>query len=131
MNEEIIFYDLRMLIKVENDIYTLEIAIASGFAEFDVTINIEARDFAVIKHDKYRAALLHAALHRPFQLAETALDKDEQRYYLDKILHAKEFEVSNFLTKLDHGQANGALSNMLRITRNRNQEKLRGGDWFY
>ena len=76
-------------------------------------------------------ALLQAALHRPFQLQETALDKSEQRYYLDKILHANESKVNTFLTELDHGQANGAISNMVRKASDRDIENLRNGDWFY
>lgn len=131
MDNEIIFYDLRMLAKAKNGIYTLEISVESGFAEFNVTININAQDFEVIENDKYRAALLQAVLHRPFQLQKTALDENEQRYYLDKILHANESEVAALLTKLDHGQAHGAISNMLRITSDRDMEKLCNGNWFY
>lgn len=94
-------------------------------------IDINAQDFKIIENDKYRVALLQAALHRPFQLQETTLDKSEQRYYLDKILHANESEVNTFLTKLDHGQANGAISNMVRKSSDRDIENLRNGDWFY
>ncbi len=131
MNEEIDYNNLRMIAKAEDGAYTLQIFIASGFADFHVTINIEGRDFNVLKSDKYRAALLQAALHRPFQLQETALNESEQRYYLDKILHADESEVATFLTKLNQGQANGAISNMLRITSDRDMKKLYDGDWFY
>jgi len=131
MDKEIIFYDLRMLAKAENEAYTLSISVESGFAEYNVIIDINAQDFKVIEKDKYRVALLQAALHRPFQLQETALDENERRYYLDKILHADESDVNAFLTKLDREQANGAISNMLRITSNRDIEKLRNGNWFY
>ncbi|MBP2279435.1 hypothetical protein H4W00_000248 [Psychrobacter sp. PL19] len=131
MNRKIIFHDLRMLAKAENGVYTLNISVESGFAEYNVIIDINSQDFEVIDNDRYRATLLNAALHRPFQLKETALDKSEQRYYLDKILHADEFEVNAFLTKLDHGQANGAISNMVRKASDRDIENLRNGDWFY
>lgn len=131
MDKEIIFYDLRMLSKAENGAYTLSISVESGFAEYNVIIDINAQDFKIIENDKYRVALLQAALHRPFQLPETTLDKSEQRYYLDKILHANESEVNTFLTKLDHGQANGAISNMVRKSSDRDIENLRNGDWFY
>lgn len=131
MYKEVDYDNLRMIGKAENGIYTLTIFISSGFADFHVTIYIEDRDFEVIENEKHRAALLQAALHRPFQLQETALDENEQRYYLDKILHADESEVNAFLTKLDYEQANGAISNMLRITSNRDMKKLRDGDWFY
>lgn len=131
MYEEVDYNNLRMIAKAENGDYTLQIFIASGFADFHVTIDIEGRDFNMIKSDKYRAALLQAALHRPFQLQETALNESEQRYYLDKILHADESEVATFLTKLNQGQAHGAISNMLRITSDRDMGKLYDGDWFY
>lgn len=93
-------------------------------------ININAQDFEVIENDRYSAILLKATLYQPFQLKETALNKDEQRYYLDKILHTDESKVNVFLTKLDHGHANGTIYNMLRITSDQNQNKLRNGDWF-
>jgi len=131
MDKKIIFYDLRMLAIAEKGIYILEISVESGFAEFNVNININAQDFEAIENDKYRAILLNAALHRPFQLKETALQETDQRYYLDKILHADESEVNVFLTKLDHGQANGAISNMVCKASNRDSKKLRSGDWFY
>lgn len=131
MHKEVDYDNLRMIAKAENGIYTLMVFVSSGFADFHVTMNIEDRDFEVIENDKYRAALLQAALHRPFQLQETALDENELRYYLDKILHADESDVNAFLTKLDREQANGAISNMLRITSNRDMEKLRNGNWFY
>ena len=131
MDKEIIFYDLRMLARAENGIYILDVSVESGFAEYNVIVDINAQDFEVIENDKYRATLLKAALHRPFQLKETALNKAEQRYYLDMILHANEAEVNTFLTKLDHGQANGAISNMVRKASNRDIKKLRDGDWFY
>ena len=131
MDRKIVFHDLRMIAKAENKFHTLDIAVESGFAGFDVVIDIEAEDFEVIKNDKYRAALLQAALHRPFQLQETSLNEKEQRYYLDKILHADESEVATFLTKLNQGKAHGAISNMLRITSDRDMGKLYDGDWFY
>ena len=81
MDKEIIFYDLRMLAKAENGAYTLSISVESGFAEYNVIIDINAQDFKIIENDKCRVALLQAALHRPFQLQETTLDKSEQRYY--------------------------------------------------
>ncbi|PKH65454.1 hypothetical protein CXF61_06225 [Psychrobacter sp. 4Dc] len=120
-----------MLAKAENGIYILKVSIESGFAEFGVIISINAQDFEVIENDKYRAVMLNAALHQPFQLKETGLNENDQRYYLDKILHADESEVNIFLTKPDHGQANGAISNMVRKASNRDIEKLRNGDWFY
>lgn len=131
MDRKIVFYDLRMLAKAENGIYILDVSVESGFAEYNVIVDINAQDFEVIKNDKYRATLLKAALHRPFQLKETALNKAEQRYYLDMILHADESEVNTFLTKLDHGQVNGAISSMVRKASNKAREKLRSGDWFY
>ena len=131
MDRKIIFYDLRMLAKVENGVYILDISVESGFAEYSVLIDINAQDFEVIENDKYRAVLLKAALHQPFQLKETVLDKGEQRHYLDIILHADESKVNVFLTKLDHGQAYGAISNMVRKVSNKDVERLWKGDWFH
>lgn len=53
MNRKIIFYDLRMLAKAENGVYTLNISVESGFAEYNVIIDINAHDFKVIENDKY------------------------------------------------------------------------------
>ncbi|MGP5069750.1 MULTISPECIES: hypothetical protein [Psychrobacter] len=61
MDKEIIFYDLRMLAKAENGAYTLSISVESGFAEYNVIIDINAQDFKIIENDKYRVALLQAA----------------------------------------------------------------------
>ena len=110
--------------------YILEIYIESGHMNFETTIEIQEKDFEVLKSDLERASLLHAAIHHPFQLKETALSKEEQRMYLDIILHGQNQEVENFLTKQDHGDANGAISNMLRITCKRDQNSLREGRWF-
>ena len=79
--------------------------------------------------DAERAAFLQAALHHPFQLKETNLDLVEQRQYLDTILHAPKNETEEFLTRLDR-IANGAISNMVRITCGRELETMRNGIWF-
>ena len=51
MDKKIIFYDLRMLVKAENEAYTLNISVESGFAEYNVIIDINAQDFKVIEKD--------------------------------------------------------------------------------
>ena len=108
----------------------LFVTIASGFAEFEINISIEEQDLTVLRTNAERSAFLQAALHHPFQLRETELCEVEQRRYLDIILHSPVAEVEAFLTTLDHGSGNGAISNMLRITRGRYQKVMRGGKWF-
>lgn len=127
---EIVFRDLRMVLLSDEGVHSLELAVASGHADFRVSIPLTEHDSAVIENDQERAALLQAALHQPFQLKETWLDESEQRLYLDVILHAPEADVEAFLTEKDHGRANGAISNMVRITRGKDPSRLRGGRWF-
>lgn len=109
---------------------SLFVLISSGFADFEVKVALEEKDLQVLQTDSERSAFLQAALHQPFQVRETALSEVEQRRYLDIILHSPVADVEKFLTTLDHGSANGAISNMLRITRGRNQQVLRSGAWF-
>ncbi len=127
---EFIFEGLRMYVAVDATGASLLVSIASGFAEFDIKVPLQEKDLKVLRTDSERSAFLQAALHHPFQLRETALSEIEQRKYLDVILHSPVAEVEAFLTVLDHGSANGAISNMLRITRGRNQQAMRGGKWF-
>ena len=130
MENEIKFQNLRMIALEKGGNYSLNISIASGIVDFGVTVALERRDYEVISTDELRATLLQAAMHHPFQLRQTALTENEQRKYLDIILHSPESEVENFLTELDHGPANGAISNMVRITANRDYQSLRDGNWF-
>ena len=124
------FEGLRMYAAVDENSATLFVSIASGFADFEVKVPLKEKDLQVLRTDPERSAFLQAALHHPFQLRETALSEIEQRKYLDIILHSPSAEVEAFLTTLDHGSANGAISNMLRITRGRNQQAMRSGKWF-
>lgn len=128
--KEIVFRDLRMLASSRNGVHSLEISIASGFADFVATVALKKEDFEVIESDKQRAVLLQAALHQPFQLASTAPNAVEQRLYLDIILHGSVADVEGFLTEKDHGVANGAISNMVRITCGKDQTLMRQGHWF-
>ncbi|EDM24896.1 hypothetical protein LNTAR_04171 [Lentisphaera araneosa HTCC2155] len=128
--KNITFHNLRMEASQSGDAYELELDIDSGHISFDIKIEIEEKDFEVLQRDDHRAALLHAALFTPFQLKATALDLNEQRKYLDIILHSTQLEVERFLTKLDHGRANGAISNMMRITSQKDPSYMRKGYWF-
>ena len=121
---------LRMYAAVDANGASLFMSIASGFADFEVEVPLEEKDLHVLRTDSERSAFLQAALHHPFQFKETALSGSEQRRYLDIILHSPVAEVEAFLTALDHGSANGAISNMLRITRGRDQQAMRSGKWF-
>jgi hypothetical protein len=127
---KIVFENLRMTVLSDNGKYSLLFCVASGFVDFEVKIPLTKQDYTVIEADNERAALLQAALHQPFQLKETALGVEEQRYYLDTILHAPKPEVEAFLTEKDYGVANGAISNMVQITCGIDQGLLRTGQWF-
>ena len=124
------FEGLRMYAVVDAIDACLFLSISSGFAEFEVQVRLTEKDLNVLRADPERSAFLQAALHHPFQLRETALSEVEQRRYLDIILHSSVPEVEVFLTALDHGSANGAISNMMRITRSRDQQTMRSGTWF-
>lgn len=124
-------YDhLRIIAESTEDNYKLTIWIESGFASFNAVIPLTKEDYLVIENDAERASFLQAALHEPFQLKKNNLNLKEQRQYLDIILHASKSTVEAFLTDKDHGKANGAISNMMRITSGRDQSLLRSGKWF-
>lgn len=128
--KELKFDHLRMWASSCDGTHSLEFAIASGFADFFVTIPLTQLDFEILERDEERAAFLQAALHDPFQLQATALGAMEQRRYLDVILHGSRSDVEEFLTDKDHGRANGAISNMVRITCGKEPSKMRRGRWF-
>lgn len=130
IQSEFEFEGLRMHAAVGATSASLFLSIASGIADFEVKIPLANKDLQVLRTDSERSAFLQAALHHPFQLQETALSEIEQQRYLDIILHSPVADVEAFLTTLDHGLANGAISNMLRITRGRNQQAMRSGTWF-
>ena len=128
--KKIKFTNLRMEASFLEGKYSLEICIESGFIDFTINIDLKKQDFEVIEKNSERATLLHAVFHHYFQLKETSLGLEEQRKYLDIILHSKKSEVEDFLTKIDLGNANGTISNMIRITCNKDQSLLRQGNWF-
>ncbi len=130
MEKEIKFHNLRMTALKKDRKYSLNISVDSGFVDFSVVVPLNKRDFEVIATDEWRATLLQAAMHHPFQLRRTALTADEQRKYLDIILHAPKSEVELFLTHLDHGEANGAISNMVSFAAKVEYQSLRNGFWF-
>lgn len=125
-----VFRNLRMILRSSDEEFSLDINIASGHADFNVTIPLLENDYSVIENDEERAAFLQAAFHHPFQLKETWLNKAEQREYLDIILHSPKEVVESFLTEKDHGRAHGAISNAVRITCGRDQSNMRSGQWF-
>ena len=127
---EMIFENLRMTICSDNGKHSLILSVESGFVSIEVTIALTKEDFAVIETEKERAAFLQAALHHPFQLKETRLGNAEQRYYLDMVLHSSKSEAEAFLTEMDHGAANGAISNIVHITCGKDQALLGRGQWF-
>ena len=127
---EIVFENLRMSVATNGDSISLSFHVDSGHMEFNITLPLTAKDLAVIESDEERRTFLQAALHQPFQLKNTNLNETEQRQYLDTILHAPPPETEAFLTDLDNGVANGAISNMVRITRGIDPAAMRNGKWF-
>jgi hypothetical protein len=128
--ETIKFDHLCMMAVHSGSVYSLEICVASGFADYLIVIKLNEHDYEVLEKDGERAAFLQAVFHHFFQLRDTALSETDQRRYLDIILHGTEPDVEAFLTEIDHGRANGAISNMVRITCGRDQSQLRQGHWF-
>jgi hypothetical protein len=128
--ESIKYDSLRMMAIASDAKHTMELDVESGFVSFTVSISISKEDFDVLKQNEERAALLCAAIHHPFQLRQTNLNQNEQKYYLKVILHAPIPEVEKFLTEKDHGSANGAISNFIRLTYGRKQSSMRQGKWF-
>ncbi len=124
------FDHLRTIAESHDEKYILSIWVESGFANSKIDITITEKDYSILENDGERAAFLVSAFHHPFQLKKTYLNLEEQRQYLDIILHAPKETVEAFLTEKDHGKAHGAISNMMRITCGRDQKLLRSGKWF-
>ena len=127
---KIVFKQLRMSIKARFGRYLLTLGVDSGIVSFCVDLRISRKDYLVLEADGERRSLLQAALHQPFQLQETTLSRTEQRKYLDSILHASKKETEDFLTALDRECANGAISNMVRITSGKDPAMMQDGMWF-
>ncbi|WP_299050054.1 DUF6357 family protein [uncultured Nocardioides sp.] len=108
----------------------LTMMVASGHMDRSVALPVAERHVPVLRDDATRYWLLHAALHSPYQLRDTELDADELATYLDTILLAPADEVEEFLTALDHGRANGAISNIVSIFTHADRLAMRDGRWF-
>jgi hypothetical protein len=108
----------------------LEMLVASGHLDRRCTFPISERHLAVLRDDDVRYLLLFAALHHPSQLRETELAPAEVEVYLDTILAAPREEVAAFLTSLDRGRANGAISNLVHLVSGVELSGLRAGRWF-
>ena len=107
----------------------LDILVASGHLDRNCTFPISERHLEALRDDE-RYLFLFAALHHPFQLPDTELDPAQVATYLDTILFAPHNEVEAFLTDLDHGRANGAISNLVHIYAGADGPALRAGHWF-
>ncbi|WP_328857999.1 hypothetical protein OG579_02825 [Williamsia herbipolensis] len=107
-----------------------EIYVASGHADRVERLPISERHAHVLSTDVERYWFLFTALHHPYQLTETRLSAERLTDYLDAILFAEQPVVEAFLTELDHGSANGALSNLLRIFVDADYSRMRDGRWF-
>lgn len=107
-----------------------EIYVASGHLDRIEELPITERHAAVLCTDAERYWFLFTALHHPYQLASTRLSDARLGEYLDTVLCAPRAETERFLTDLDHGTANGALSNLLRIAVDGDHTRMRAGRWF-
>jgi len=107
-----------------------EMYVASGFADRVVELPVSEADLGVLRADGERYWFLFAALHHPYQLTQTYLDDAELARWCQAILHAPRAQTESFLTRLDHGRANGAISNLLRIFVDADTARLRDGHWF-
>jgi hypothetical protein len=107
----------------------LNMLVASGHFDRDCEFPITERHLEALRDDE-RYLFLFAALHHPFQLSATELGADDVATYLDTILFAPKDEVEAFLTELDHGQANGAISNLVHIYAKADGPAMRAGHWF-
>jgi hypothetical protein len=107
----------------------LDMLVASGHFDRNCTFPITEDHLEALRNDE-RYLFLFAALHHPFQLPETELGAAEVETYLDTILCAPKGEVELFLTELDHGRANGAISNLVHLCSGANRAVLRAGRWF-
>jgi hypothetical protein len=107
----------------------LDMLVASGHFDRNCTFPITERHLEALHNDE-RYLFLFAALHHPFQLPDTELTAPEVTTYLDTILFAPHAEVEAFLTGLDHGDANGAISNLVHIASGIDRAAMREGRWF-
>lgn len=107
-----------------------EMHVASGFADRVVELPLSEADLGVLRSDEERYWFLFAALHHPYQLSETHLDDAELARWCQAVLHAPRAQTEDFLTRLDHGRAGGAISNLLRIFTGADTARLRDGHWF-
>jgi hypothetical protein len=112
-----------------SDRLELDMLVASGHFDRNCTFPITERHLEALRDDE-RYLFLFAALHQPFQLSETELTPAEVTRYLDTILLAPENEVERFLTDLDHGRANGAISNLVHLCSGTDAAVMRAGRWF-
>ena len=112
-----------------DDRLELDILVASGHKDRNCTFPITERHLEALRdHERY--LFLFAALHHPFQLRQTELSPAEVATYLDTILFAPDDAVEAYLTTLDHGTANGALSNLVHIYAGADRDAMRAGSWF-
>ena len=107
----------------------LDMLVASGHMDRNCVFPITERHLEALQNDT-RYLFLFAALHHPFQLLQTELSPEEVATYLDTILFAPEGEVEAFLSELDHGRANGAISNLVHIYAGADRDAMRAGRWF-
>ncbi|KMT65135.1 hypothetical protein [Catenovulum maritimum] len=126
--EQVKFDNFDMIARNSNEEYSLLVRVAKGFADYTVEVPITEKDYAVISENKERAEFLYSVLHYIFQCDYKNLDHAQQS--LNIVLYEKDSVVESFLTELDHGKANGSISNLMRIICKREQSPMIQGKWF-
>ncbi|MFT4201950.1 hypothetical protein [Gordonia sp. (in: high G+C Gram-positive bacteria)] len=106
-----------------------DIPIDSGVVSFSREFPIGPDEFRVLRDDVERYYFLFAALHHPYQLAETNLSEAERQRVFRTILFGSRDEVEAYLTAAD-GAGNGAISNLVGIVTQADYRELRAGRWF-
>jgi hypothetical protein len=126
--EQVKFDNFDMIARNTNEGFSLLVRVARGHADFSVNVPIAKSDYIILSENKERAEFLYSALHYAFQCDYKDLGK--AREYINIVLYEKNGVVDSFLTELDHGKANGSISNLIRIICKRKQSPMRQGKWF-
>ena len=105
-----------------------QMPVASGHFDKHFSFQISQAAFDVLKADEERRYFLYAALHSIYQSRpqSSALQSDP---LIRQILCGTCAEVETALTLRD-AASNGAVSNLIRILMDRDQEPMRNGRWF-
>lgn len=107
---------------------TYHLPVESGFRSLMFTFVITADQLAVLEADEERYYFLFAILHRRYQMQSPAFAPKTDRHF-DLVLFGAVAEVERLLN-LEDAEGHGAVSNLIRITMGRDQQRMRNGNWF-